>query len=49
MPARNRLMYKFLKSRWILITVLLLFVLFKIPHLLLPFYWDELMTLCNML
>jgi len=41
MPARNRLMYKFLKSRWILITVLLLFVLFKIPHLLLPFYWDE--------
>jgi len=34
-------MVEFIKSRWVLIVVLVLFILFKIPHLLLPFFWDE--------
>ncbi len=34
-------MFDFFKNRWVLITVLLIFALFKIPNLLLPFYWDE--------
>ncbi len=34
-------MTEYLKSRWVLILVLVLFILFKVPHLLLPFYWDE--------
>jgi 4-amino-4-deoxy-L-arabinose transferase-like glycosyltransferase len=34
-------MVEFIRSRWVLIAVLTLFVLFKVPHLLLPFYWDE--------
>ncbi len=34
-------MYDLLKSRWFLIVVLIFFIMFKIPHLLYPFYWDE--------
>ena len=31
----------FLKNRWFLLLVLLVFVLLKIPHLHYPYYWDE--------
>ena len=31
----------FLKNRWVLIVVLVVLVMFKIPHILVPFYWDE--------
>lgn len=30
-----------MKSRWVLFTVLILFITFKIPHLFYPYYWDE--------
>ena len=34
-------MMEFLKSRWVLLGVLVLFVACKIPHLFYPYYWDE--------
>ena len=39
--GQSRNMNDFLKSRWVLFVVLVVFVMFKIPHLLYPFYWDE--------
>lgn len=33
--------FEFLKSRWVLVLVLVIFTILKIPHLLYPFYWDE--------
>jgi 4-amino-4-deoxy-L-arabinose transferase-like glycosyltransferase len=34
-------MQEFLKNRWFLFLVLILFVALKLPHLYYPFYWDE--------
>ncbi len=34
-------MKDFLKSRWVLLLVLGVFIVLKIPHLSYPFYWDE--------
>ncbi|OSZ78653.1 hypothetical protein CAP35_10505 [Chitinophagaceae bacterium IBVUCB1] len=34
-------MIAFLKNRWLLIIVLLVFTILKLPHLSYPFYWDE--------
>jgi hypothetical protein len=34
-------MAAFLKGRWVLLTVLCVFIAFKIPHLFYPYYWDE--------
>jgi len=34
-------MFDFLKSRWPLVVVVILFIMVKIPNLLLPYYWDE--------
>jgi len=34
-------MFDLLKNRWPLIVVLILFIMTKIPSLLLPYYWDE--------
>jgi 4-amino-4-deoxy-L-arabinose transferase-like glycosyltransferase len=31
----------FLRSRWVLILVLIAFIACKIPHLFYPYYWDE--------
>jgi 4-amino-4-deoxy-L-arabinose transferase-like glycosyltransferase len=31
----------FLKSRWVLLTVLCVFIVLKLPHLSYPYYWDE--------
>jgi len=31
----------FLKTRWVLFLVLVVFILCKIPHLFYPYYWDE--------
>jgi hypothetical protein len=33
--------YSFLKTRWVLLLVLIVFILCKIPHLYYPYYWDE--------
>ena len=34
-------MFDFIKNRWPLFVVLILFIMIKIPNLLLPYYWDE--------
>ncbi len=34
-------MTAFVKKYWVLLLVLLVFVIFKIPHLFYPYYWDE--------
>lgn len=34
-------MFQFLKSWWVLLVVVTLFILFKIHHLAYPYYWDE--------
>jgi 4-amino-4-deoxy-L-arabinose transferase-like glycosyltransferase len=34
-------MANFLKRRWLLFAVLVVFILCKVPHLYYPFYWDE--------
>lgn len=34
-------MIEFLKRRWVLMVVLLVFIICKVPHLAYPYYWDE--------
>jgi len=34
-------MTAFLKTRWVLLLILIIFIIFKIPHLFYPYYWDE--------
>lgn len=34
-------MIGFLKNRWLLFLILIVFIIYKIPHLYYPYYWDE--------